>query len=161
MWLGWSRCMMGLMSSPYVAIKQTHLGMEVIKGERTDDWNPLHWHEVILNLPGLETYTPLFPWVRRIRDGYTARGLPCYVDDLRSVGESQELCWQIGHKVSSMMSYLGCQVTTRKTRPPSQTPGAWSGIIAFADSQGVGVCCAQDKWDKARGYIQLITEELE
>jgi hypothetical protein len=52
MWLCWTRCMMGLKSSPYFSIKATHLGEEVAFGDPADINNPLQWKSVRLNLPG-------------------------------------------------------------------------------------------------------------
>lgn len=42
LWLQWNRCMMGLHSSPYRAIKATYLGEEVALGDRDDKSNHMH-----------------------------------------------------------------------------------------------------------------------
>ncbi len=51
-WERWTRCMMGLCSSTYVAIKGTHLAEEMVFGNRHDLSNPFQWESVRLNLPG-------------------------------------------------------------------------------------------------------------
>lgn len=86
--------------------------------------------------------------------------VPHFADDMRTVSDSYESCRAIGHQVSCQFSYLDLQVATRKTRPPSQTPGAWSGIIAFISESSIGVYVAQDKWDKAKRYLSEIVAEL-
>lgn len=42
-WEAWTRCMMGLMSSPYVCIKAALLADEVVRGDHGDESNPFHW----------------------------------------------------------------------------------------------------------------------
>jgi hypothetical protein len=66
-WLHWTRCMMGLQSSPYFAVQGTHLAEEVVVGEVSDISNPFHWERVALNLPGHGSYDPSQPWVQKVR----------------------------------------------------------------------------------------------
>lgn len=42
----------------------------------------------------------------------------------------------------------------------SQTPGAWASIFASLGPNGIGVSCGQNKWDKAKCYLQELQEEL-
>jgi hypothetical protein len=162
LWLRWNRCMMGLMSSPYVAIKSTYLGEEIIQGCPEDPTNPLHWKAVLFNLPGAAQYTPTLPWVRRITfDGKIACSIPRYVDDLRPVGASVEACWSAMHCSATYFSYLGIQITGRKTRPPSQTPGPWAGTLAFVCPSGIGIACLPEKWSKAQQCILDLQAEIE
>jgi len=45
-----------------------------------------------MNLPGMAFYSPLLPWVSKVRcDDSIAAGVPRFVDDLRPVGPSEEL----------------------------------------------------------------------
>jgi hypothetical protein len=161
-WEGWNRCMMGLMSSPYICTKMIHLVNEAAKGDRLNPENPLRWARVELNLPGSPAYTPTLPWVYRVKeDGTLAGDAPTYVDDMRPTGSSEEECWQVGHYIGCQYSYRGIQVTARKSRPPSRDPGAWTGILASTGPEGVAVRCSQEKWDKGKAFIEDIMHELQ
>ncbi len=106
----------------------------------------MQFDSVYLNLPGNPEYDPLNPWVcRRRLDGKIAGWVPTYVDDMRPVGSLEVECWAVARAKASRYGYLGIQVTSRKTRPPSQSPGAWAGTIAKVGPAGVGVACSQDK----------------
>jgi hypothetical protein len=160
-WERWERCMMGLRSSPYVTIKQTHLGFEVANGNRLDPKNALRWERAVLNLPGDPVYQPLLPWAYRVRsDGELAGFTLGYVDDLRPVGCSENACWVVLHQTASRLGYLRIQNASRKTRPPSQAPGAWAGTITSTDQDGVGIKCDQAKWEKAQCYLQALRDEV-
>lgn len=161
-WLRWTRCMMGLRTSPYFAVQGTLLAEEVAFGDPLDRSNPFQWERVILNLPGSNSYNPMLPWIMRLtQDGKLAGAIKRYVDDLRSVGHSGDHCWQVGHQLATVFSYLGLQIALRKSRPPSQHPGPWAGTIAFSCPAGVGVTCPADKWAKAKRLLQDLREELE
>jgi hypothetical protein len=115
-----------------------------------------------MNLPGMAFYSPLLPWVSKVRcDDSIAAGVPRFVDDLRPVGPSEEECWKVAHLISTRYSYLGLQVSTRKTRPPSQQPGAWAGTHALILPDGIGVTCGPDKWTKAQHMLQQLKEDLQ
>ncbi len=62
--------------------------------------------------------------------------------------------------VSRQFSYLGIQMATRKTRPPSKTLGARARIVAWVPPEGIGVSTSQDKWDKAKQYLAEIQAEV-
>jgi len=154
MWLRSERCMMGLLNSPYVLVKLTHLADESAFGNHLDPSNPFQWSYVRLNLPGMEHNNPHLPWVSWLWADHTlAAGVPRCVDNQRPVGVLREDCWRVAHTIASLYGYLGLQVTSRKMRPPSQRPGAWSGAFVSASAPGVGVSCGQEKWDKARRII--------
>lgn len=162
MWERWCRCMMGWKASPYLAGKYQLLADEIIQGDKSSPSNPFQWEQVILNLPGTQRYDPTQPWVYRIdKAGHKRCGGPTYVDDVRMVGFSKTACWAVAHRFATILAYLGIQVAARKTRPPSQTPGAWAGIVAIASKEGIYVSVTQDKWDKARGLLQELNQELE
>jgi len=161
-WEAWQQCVMGLMSSSYVCTKAAALADEVAQGDRSDPKNLFQWANVVLNLPGSPNYTPQLPWVYRTRaDGHMALDVSTYVDDMRSVGHSKDSCWAVGHTLACWYSWLGIQVSSRKTQPPSQTPGTWAGAVVSTSPNGVGVKCSQDKWDKAKALLVDITSELE
>jgi hypothetical protein len=73
------------------------------------------------------------------------------------VGYSKAACWAVAHCFAATQSYLGIQVASRKMRPPSETPGAWAGIVAMASKEGISVSEKQDKWDKARAQLQELS----
>jgi hypothetical protein len=161
-WELWARCMMGMVSSPYICIRAALLADEFAKGDHLDSDNPFQWQAVTLNLPGSPSYDPRQPWVYRARhDKEMASDVVTYVDDMRPVGHSQDACWAAAHALACWYCWLGIQVSARKTRPPSQTPGAWAGTVVSTGSQGVGVQCAQDKWEKAQRLLTELSEELE
>jgi len=78
-----------------------------------------------------------------------AGATPAFVGDLRLVGSSEDHYFQVAHQTASRLGYLGIQNASRKTRPPSQTPGAWAGVIAEVGWAGIGIKTSQEKWDKA------------
>lgn len=161
MWMRWCRCMMGLKSSPYYTIQSTHLAYEVVWGERSDPANAMNWATVHLNLPGSSSYSPQQPWVQRLcADGSLAGSTPAYVDDLRPVGSSEDHCFKVAHQTASRLGYLGIQNASRKTRPPSQHPGAWAGVLVHVEPEGLFLTTSQEKWDKARGHLHALRAEL-
>jgi len=160
-WLRWTRCMMGLRPSPYFTGQSTYFAEELLQGDRAEPNNPFQWSSVRLNLPGSDAYDPSLPWVSRLTSsGGMAGTFKRYVDDLRTVGSSEDTCWQVGHRVATYFAYLGLQVALRKLRPPSQHPGPWAGTIAFSCAAGVGVTCPAGKWVKAQALIASLQEEL-
>jgi hypothetical protein len=161
-WEAWQRCVMCLVASPYVCTKEVALADKVARGDPKDPQNPFQWTNAVQNLPGSAAYNPKLPWVYRIRaDGRMASDVSTYVDDMRSVGHSRDSCWAVGHTLACWYSWLGIQVTSRKMRLPSQMPGAWAGAVVNTGPQGVGVKCAQDKWDKAKALLSDIIPELD
>ena len=78
----------------------------------------------------------------------------CYVDDMRAAVAGEDLCWGVMHAVSSKVTYLGIQIATRKTRPPSPRPGPWAGSVVTAQDKGIGVKVSQDKRDKIKVILQ-------
>ena len=163
LWERWERCMMGLTTSPYQAVRAFLWGEEIMRGERTDPNNIFRWDELRLNLPGSAKYDPTKPWVSKIRTSNQriAADFFCYIDDVRPCGSSEEECWQASRRVASICGYLGIQDAARKRRPPSQTPGAWAGSVVAIASEGPGVSVSQEKWDKTRRYLSEIMTELD
>ncbi len=81
-WLRWTRCGMGFVSSPYTAVQGTLIAEEVIRGDPSCPNNIFHWDDVILNLPGDQNYVPHNPWVYKMRvDG--AHSTPSIANDLK------------------------------------------------------------------------------
>ena len=161
LWERWERCVMGLRPSPYVTTKCVALADEMVFGDRRNPTNPFHWEQVQLNLPGDPSYSPTAPWVsRRTKDGALAGGLVKYIDDIRPVARGTEACWNLAHTIACRYTYLGLQIATRKFRAPSQSPGAWAGVIAAVSPLGISLQCSQEKWDKAKQYLEEIQAEL-
>ena len=101
---------MGLTSSPYQAVQATFWAEEVIRGNRLDPENPLHWFQVVLNMPGSEEYDPSRPWVYKAdAQSNMTTDYHCYVDDLRSTGPTAEATWRVSRLISSKLTYLGIQ----------------------------------------------------
>lgn len=67
-----------------------------------------------------------------------------YVDDLRTVGPSEDECWQVSRRVASILNSLGLQDAARKRGPPSKEPGAWSGSIVHTSSDQVEVLISHE-----------------
>jgi len=78
----------------------------------------------------------------------------CYVDNMRASAANEDLCWEVMHTVSTKLAYLGIQIATRKTRPPSTSPGPWAGSVISTQKEGIGVRISQDKWAKTKALLQ-------
>ena len=161
LWERWERCVMAMKPSGYWSTKYVHLADEWVYGNRHNPANPLAWDSVRINLPGTAEYDPRKSWFSRVTVTNELVGwLTKYIDDLRPVGNSNEHCWQVGHTVASRYGYLGIQVSTRKTRPPSQDPGAWAGILVSTGPRGIGVRCSLEKWLKAKQQLRELADTL-
>jgi hypothetical protein len=83
-WERWTRCPMGIKTSPYQAAQGMIWLEELVRGNRHDEKNPVRWANIILNLPGSPVYVPSKPWVYKARlDGavdcaYESRWLKRY-----------------------------------------------------------------------------------
>ncbi len=163
-WERWTRMAMGMLPSPWVTTRLFAWAMEIIKGDRTEVLNPFHWSRVVLNCPGDPTYDPTMPRVYKWNDRLKAIAGDCktFVDDLRSVGATKEMCRAVTHRVETMMGYLGLQDATRKRRPDSQAPGEWTGTITRAiEGVGLFVTVSQTKWDRARKILAEIYDQFD
>jgi hypothetical protein len=67
LWERWTRCAMGLRSSPYQACQGMMWAMEIIFADRDDAANVFRFARVRLNLPGHHDYNPKRPWVCKER----------------------------------------------------------------------------------------------
>eukprot|EP00980_Cylindrotheca_fusiformis_P003889 scaffold863_cov100-Cylindrotheca_fusiformis.AAC.4 len=161
----WTRLLFGLKPSPYNSIRFYYHAEEYVIGNPSEPGNPLRWDSVKLNLPGDPSFDPRLPWVYQWDEerDTIAGSVVTFVDDGRGSGSSVEHAWQVLHRCASRFQHLGIQVAIRKVRPPAPgvTPGAWAGMIAEVDSQGVYKTVAQGKWDKARDIINRLLGELD
>jgi hypothetical protein len=163
-WERWERCLMGLKPSPFNATKAFAWGEEVIRGDRKDKANPLHWDRVRLNLPGEEAYDPTLPWVSKVgkfEGGDRIAGdFFTYIDDVRTSGRDREHCWEVSRRVASHCSYLGIQDAPRKRRAPSSNPGAWAGSNVVLTPEGVAVTVSPEKWGRTRDIVMRWWKEV-
>jgi hypothetical protein len=65
------------------------------------------------------------------------------------------------HTVSTRLAYLGIQVALRKTRPPAQHPGPWSGAMVSSDHVGIGVKATTDKWLKTKEQLRTTLQWID
>ena len=148
---------MGFKPSPYNATRAFAWAVEMMRGDRWDPLNPLHWDQVRVNLPGNEEYTPTLPWVSKVVGQSTCERIAgdffMYIDDIRTCDQSEQQCWDVARKVASICGHLGIQDAPWKRRAPSQTPGAWAGSSVVITPEGVAVTVTQEKWDKAKNMV--------
>jgi hypothetical protein len=161
-WLTWTRCVMGLRSSPHGCVKMHHLGEEVVRGDHKNPSNPFFFDQIRLNLPGDPSYDPALARVSKInsKTGRVAGDMATYVDDVRPTAATFHQCLRLCHRVGSILAYLGIQDAARKWVPPSQRTGAWTGSVAHTDKNQIVVMCTQEKWDKARPIVLDIQRVL-
>jgi hypothetical protein len=161
LWERWTRCAMGLRSSPYQACQGMMWALEIIAGDRNDSENVFCFDRVRLNLPGNHDYDPKRPWVYKERaDGKIACDVHCYVDDLRTCGTTEKECWRASQRVSSILASLGLQDAARKRRLPKMDAGAWKGSVVNTAEGSVTILATRDKWVKLKAALDWIKEEL-
>ena len=160
---------MGFQSSPYLCTQPFGWSEDFIKGDPSNQKNnPLAWNQVVLNLPGCDSYNPTKPWVYRTKfDGSLAAFFGTYIDDIQTGDGTEEECHNTTRRVAWRVNYLGQQDALRKRRAPSKKPGAWSGAMCESISgKGLFVTCSQEKWDKAKEivlqrYRKVVVEDTE
>jgi len=161
-WEHWCCCGMGFRFSPYQAVQGILFAETFIRGDRHDQTNVLRWDRVVLNLPGSPGYSPSLSWVYKVHcDGSLASDFLIYVDDVRTMGCSAEDCRLVSRRVASLINFLGLQDAARKRREPSLTPGAWAGSFVNTSDGFVSVAISQERWDKAKGILFWIQEQLQ
>ena len=158
----WTRCAMGLKSSPYIAIKCMLLIKEKILGDAEDSSNVFRWESVLLNLPGMESYDSSKPWVSKRRaEGILAADCVPFVDDYRECAPSNEETWKAAQKISSTMAFYGAQDASRKRGFPSLTPGPWAGIVISTEGDGVFISVSMKKWRKTQDILREVHSFLD
>ena len=146
---------MGFRSCPYNAIKACSWSEEVIRGSPNDVNSPFHWDCVVLNLPGTTNYNPMLPWLYKWNSTYEciAGDIFIYVDDIRPTGKDDDHCERVMHRTAARSNYLGQQDAPRKRRPPSQSPGLWSGSLVNTDNSNVYVSTSEAKWNRGKAIV--------
>ena len=187
-WQRWTRCCMGMMGSPYQAIKTLRHIEEIIEGPHNDSDNPYWWDRIRLNLPGDPHYNPGLPWVSKVVSvknselpsthpdyqkfppsqphKFVANGQVSYVDDSRFSGRDDNNCWATQHKFGCTHSYLGGQDASRKTTPPTSHPGPWAGSVIHGTTQPDGsqvivTYATDDKWSRTKAQIAWIQQQIQ
>jgi hypothetical protein len=79
LWERWTRCLMGLKSSPYFCIKGLLIALEFVRGNRDRPSNPFSCNRLIVNLPGDSNYDPSQPKLARMDDDKLAALIITYV----------------------------------------------------------------------------------
>lgn len=152
--LRFNRLLFGGTPCPYIAVQGHSRAMELVLGNPTDPANPLHWVSTITNWPYTLKYDPSMPWVIRVRaDGEMAAGSPAFVDDGRTAGVTREICHAVAHRVSTYVNYLGEQNASRKRRPTSRTPGAWTGKMLWTNEPHPKKGVLPQKWQRQRADL--------
>ena len=91
------------------------------------------------------------------KDGNLAAGAPTFIDDGRSTGPSKEIAEAAAHQLSSRINSLGEQDASRKRRPVSLTPGAWTGKLLHCNLPHPRKAVLHEKWTEFRmELIELI-----
>jgi hypothetical protein len=107
---------MGSNPSPYNVIRFYYWGKEFALGNLRDLSNPFGFDQVVLNLPGMESYDTTKP--KFIKWNSSGKFMACdavtFVDDVRLTGSSCKRCHEVHRQFASRMQYLGIQDAPRK-----------------------------------------------
>lgn len=161
LWVRWTRCAMGLKTSPYQATQGMFWAQEVILGDPSREDNVFRWDHVRMNLPGSEEYDSSIPWVAKVRKhGELAADVHCYIDDQRATAGTELECWEATQRISSVLAYLGLQDAARKRRAPNQGGTAWAGSVVRTTDGVVTRMVSQEKWDKTKAILTWIWEQV-
>ncbi len=108
----------GSMALSLLFYQRFQLALEMVLGDRRDPCNVFHWPEVVLNLPGQESYNPSMPRVWKLNPitGRMSASVLSYVDDLRTLGSYETQCWAVCAQSQGKMG-------VRKDNPPTATGG--------------------------------------
>lgn len=156
------RLMFGGTPCPYIAVQGHARAMELATGDNKDPTNPLHWMDAIGNFPFDTNYDPSLPRVIRIRaDGEMAAGTPAFVDDGRTAGVSEQICDAATHRFCTGINYLGEQNASRKRRPKSLKPGAWTGKMLWTNEPHPRKGVLPEKWKLQRSDLFTLLKQVQ
>jgi hypothetical protein len=156
------RLLFGGAPCPYMAVQGHARAMELVLGDHKDPSNPLHWMSTITNWPFTVGYDPSLPRIVRVRDdGEMAAWSPAFVDDGRTAGVTRKICHAAAHRVSTRVNYLGEQNASRKRRPTSLTPGAWTGKMLWTNEPHPRKGILPDKWKIHRSDLLALKDLID
>lgn len=155
----WSRTWMGMKLSPFWAARYYYVMEEFIIGNPKDTNNAFRWDEVILNLPGSESFNPTLPFVIKWdnMNKRVAAAIKAYVDDLRVLAANMDLAWKAAHQTAARIQFLGSQDAPRKRRVDK---GPWAGTVFNTEGGAITMTVTQTKWDKAKSMILELKNEI-
>ena len=159
----WRRMLMGFKPSPYVTTLSFAWSEELVIGNCTNPNNPFFWDRIIMNLPGQAGYDSSMPWIYKWNS--VQKHLPgyfgIYIDNIRTVGSSELHCFKETRQAASRINFLGQQDAARKRGQPSQRPRPWAGAKCWCcPGIGIFVLATQQKWDKAKGLVDKLIQEV-
>src|SRR5210317_1039012 len=153
----WTRCGMGIKSSPHITTCLAGRSNRIILGDREDETNPFCWKSIQLNLPGTESYDSTKPWIYKVRkDGSLAADTRRFVDDLRNSGPTREIAWEASTRIGKVAAWMGQQDAPRKRRPPSQLPGAWAAAVVATIDGKLYKSVTKEAWEKAKKRVRYL-----
>jgi hypothetical protein len=94
------------------------------------------------------------------KDGKVVTDIHQYIDDNRTTAPTVEEAWLAGSQWAKVCSFLGIQDASRKRREASKKGGAWAGGVAHCDEHGVWKLITQERWDKTKGKLSQLDEDL-
>ena len=145
------RLLFGGRPCPFLAVQGHARAIELAVGDHKDPANPLHWADAIGNFPFDQNYDPSLPRIIRVRhDGEMAAATPAFVDDGRIAGVSEQICDAATHRFCTRINYLGEQNASRKRRPKSRKPGAWTGKMLWTTDPHPVKGVLPEKWKLQR-----------
>ena len=105
--------------------KNIFVGCRDNKGNQNSQNNPFHQSRVIFICTGLYNYDPSMPRVYHRNHKFRCIDGDCktFVDNIRYMGDTWELCCAVTHQVDIIMVYLGFKYATIKRRNLTQAPG--------------------------------------
>jgi hypothetical protein len=157
-----NRLLFGGRPCPYLAVQGHARAMELVLGNHEDPANPLHWVRTITNWPYDLHCDPSMPRIIRVcADGEMAAGSPAFVDDGRTAGVTREICHSAAHRVSTYVNFLGEQNASRKRRPTSRTPGAWTGKMLWTNEPHPKKGVLPQKWQIQRADLRSLRDAIE
>ena len=152
-----NRLLFGGKPCPYLAVQGHARAMELAIGDLRDPSNPLGWVRAVGNFPFQKNYDPSLPRIIRIRqDGEMAAGTSAFVDDGRTAGVTDTICDQATHRFCTRINYLGEQNASRKRRPTTTNPGAWTGKMLWTNEPHPMKGVLPEKWNIQRDDLLLL-----
>eukprot|EP00957_Ditylum_brightwellii_P131259 10011316-Ditylum_brightwellii.AAC.1 len=149
---------MGLKPPPHNSVKTFLWCEEIVEGNQLDPNNPFRLSKVVLNLPGDPSYdmqqSKVYKWDDVLKQ--VVNDFATYYDDIRSAGNSKEMCATVMRHLSTLLTLLGQQEVLRTRRPPSQgEEQAWAdAIFQIIARMEIYVISSQKKWNTFKKYVQ-------